>query len=53
MSPVEHAQAQCSAGQSVALNFFFKALIKCFDDGQILSKRKEVKCFTDMHTAIH
>lgn len=26
MSPAEHAQAQCSAGQSVAVKFFFKRL---------------------------
>ena len=34
--------------------FFIMAFINCFADGQPIagSKRKEVKCFTDMHYAI-
>ena len=55
MNPTGHAHAQCSAGQSAVMNFFFfMAFINCFADGQPFagSKRKEVKCFTDMHNAI-
>lgn len=43
MNPTGHAQVQCSAGQSAAMNFFFMAFINCFADGQPFEQEKRNK----------